>query len=108
MKKNISYIKKIGIQTNPENLISYDIENEFYRKDYTELIRSLTIYIFVNLSNRYSFISKKERYHLLLPVLGYISGEWSTYIINTFYHLKESPLRKSIKNQKKKYFIKRH
>lgn len=106
MKKNNSYIEEIDILTDPGNLISKGIKNEVYREDYTDLIRSLTIYLFLNLTNRYSFISKKDRYHLLIPVLGYISGEWSTYIINTFYKVNESPSRKKIKKNSKIIAIK--
>lgn len=106
MNKDKSFLENIDKLTDPEILFFTDKKKEKYRKEYTELIRSLTVFLFAKLSERYSYIPKNERYHLLLPVLGYISGEWSTYIVNVLFHINDSSPIDNASEEEKTFFIK--
>lgn len=105
MKRNKSFIESLDNFTDPE-ILFYDNKKEKYREDYTELIRALTVYLFASLSERYNYIPKNERYHLLLPVLGFISGEWSTYIVNVFFHINETSPIDNVSEEEKINLIK--
>ena len=90
MKKETNYVKKIRKLIDPRIFASdQNINQLMFRKDYIELIKALTLFIFKELADNYNFLPKNKRYYLLIPVLAHISGEWSTYFVNYLFRLKE-------------------